>query len=44
MFWRKENVAFQHKKLIPSVKDGGGSIMVWADFAASGPGKLTIIW
>ena len=41
--WRKENTAFQHKNLIPSVKHGGGSIMVWACFAASGPGRLAII-
>ncbi|KAI4875917.1 hypothetical protein NFI96_025592 [Prochilodus magdalenae] len=36
--WRKENPAFQHKNLIPSVKHGGGSIMVWACFPVSGPG------
>lgn len=35
--------AFQDKNLKPSVKHGGGSIMVWACFAASGPGRLTII-
>uniref|UniRef100_A0A671SG18 Transposase Tc1-like domain-containing protein n=1 Tax=Sinocyclocheilus anshuiensis TaxID=1608454 RepID=A0A671SG18_9TELE len=40
--WRKEHTAFQHKYLIPSVKHGGG-IMVWAGFAASGPGWLAII-
>lgn len=40
---RKENTAFQHKNLILSVKHGGASIMVWACFAASGPGQLAII-
>ncbi len=39
----KKNTAFQHKKPIPSVKHGGGSNMVWACFAASGPGRLAII-
>ena len=41
--WRKENTTFQHKSLIPSVKRGGGSVMVWGCFAASGPGRFTII-
>ncbi len=40
---RKENTAFQHKNRIPSVKHGGESIMVWAYFDASGPGRLAII-
>ncbi len=34
--WRKENTEFQHKNLTPSVKHAGGSIMVWACFAACG--------
>ena len=36
---RKENTVFQHKNFIPSVKHGGGSIMVWVCCAASGPGQ-----
>ncbi len=40
---RKEHTAFQVKNLIPSVKHGGGSIMAWACFAASGPGQPDII-
>jgi hypothetical protein len=31
-----------HINLIPTVKYGGGSIMVWGCFAASGPGQLAI--
>ena len=41
--WRKQNTAFQGKNLIPTVKHGGGSVMVWGCFAAAGPGQLTII-
>uniref|UniRef100_A0A3Q3J790 Tc1-like transposase DDE domain-containing protein n=1 Tax=Monopterus albus TaxID=43700 RepID=A0A3Q3J790_MONAL len=41
--WRKPNIAFQEKNLIPTVKHGGGSVMVWGCFAAAGPGQLTII-
>ena len=41
--WRKENTAFQHKNLVPSVKHDGSIIVVWLCFAASGPGWLAII-
>jgi hypothetical protein len=41
--WRKKSTAQQHQNLIPTVMYGGGSIMVWGCFAASRPGKLTII-
>jgi hypothetical protein len=40
--WRKKGTAHQHQNL-PTVKYGGGSIMVWDCFAASGPGQLVII-
>ena len=40
--WRNEKTAFQQKNLILSVKHGGGSIMAWACFAASGSGWLAI--
>ncbi|MBN3293577.1 TCB1 transposase, partial [Polypterus senegalus] len=40
--WRKETTAFQHKNLIPFVKHGGVSIMVWACFAASGASSYLI--
>ncbi len=41
--WRKTNTAFHRKNIIPTVKHGGGSVMVWGCFAASGPGLLAII-
>ena len=41
--WRKANTAFHNKNIIPTVKHGGGSVMVWGCFAASGPGRLAII-
>ncbi len=41
--WRKTNTAFHKKNIIPTVKHGGGSVMVWGCFAASGPGWLAII-
>ena len=41
--WCKPNTAFQEKNLIPTVKHGGGSVMVWGCFDAAGPGQLTII-
>ncbi len=34
---------FIEKNIIPTVKHGGGSVMVWGCFAASGPGRLYII-
>ncbi|KAK3557302.1 hypothetical protein QTP70_026615 [Hemibagrus guttatus] len=41
--WRKSNTVFQKKNIIPTVKYGGGSVMVWGCFAASGPGRLAVI-
>ncbi len=41
--WRKSNTAFQKKNIIPTVKYGGGSVIVWGCFAASGPGRLAVI-
>ena len=41
--WRKPNTTFQDKHVLPTVKHGGGSIVVWGCCVASGTGKLTIV-
>ncbi len=41
--WRKPNTEFQKQNLKPTVKHGGGSVMVWGCFAASGVGSLVFI-
>ena len=38
--WRKEGEAFHPNKSIPTVKHGGGSIMLWGCFAAAGTGQI----
>jgi len=39
----KSNTAFHKKNIIPTVKHGEGSVLVWGCFAALGPGRLAII-
>ncbi|GAA6067193.1 uncharacterized protein LOC117533128 [Tachysurus ichikawai] len=41
--WCKSNTACQKQNIILTVKYGGGSVMVWGCFAASGPGRLAVI-
>ncbi|KAF7640693.1 hypothetical protein LDENG_00022540, partial [Lucifuga dentata] len=43
LFGSVKLTAFQKKNIIPTVKHGGGSVMVWGCFAASGPGRLAVI-
>lgn len=38
--WRKKNTEFQEKHLLPTVKFGGGSIMLWGCVASTGTGNL----
>uniref|UniRef100_A0A669BVS3 Tc1-like transposase DDE domain-containing protein n=1 Tax=Oreochromis niloticus TaxID=8128 RepID=A0A669BVS3_ORENI len=38
--WRKTNTAHHSEHTIPTVKYGGGSIMLWGCFSSAGPGKL----
>lgn len=41
--WRKKNTELQPKNLQATVKHGGGSVMVWGCFSASGVGNLVFI-
>ncbi len=38
--WRKPNETFAPQNNVPTVKDGGGSLMFWGCFAATGTGPL----
>jgi transposase len=41
--WRTPSEAFSQRCILPTMKHGGGSIMVWGCMAASGVGNLHII-
>ncbi|KAK3562696.1 hypothetical protein QTP86_005323 [Hemibagrus guttatus] len=38
--WRRKNAELHPKNSIPTVKHGGGNIMLWGCFSAKGPGRL----
>ncbi|GFS82309.1 transposable element Tcb1 transposase [Trichonephila clavipes] len=41
--WRKPNTTLDPKNLRPTVKQGGGSVMVWGCMASNGVGNLVFI-
>ena len=41
--WRKNGTAFKKHNIIPTVKFGGGSIMIWGCFLSKGTGELQVI-
>ena len=41
--WRKRNAEYNPKITIPTVKHGGGNLMLWGCFSAKGTGRLHCI-
>jgi len=41
--WRHDGDAFKEDYLVPLVKHGGGSIMIWGCFSSAGTGDIAII-
>jgi len=40
MFGRKKNESYAEKNTLPTVKHGGGLVMLWGRFASSGTENL----
>uniref|UniRef100_A0A803K993 Tc1-like transposase DDE domain-containing protein n=1 Tax=Xenopus tropicalis TaxID=8364 RepID=A0A803K993_XENTR len=38
--WRKKNAAYDPQNTVPTVKHGGGDILLWGCFSAKGTGQL----
>ena len=43
MVWRKKNTGLESKNLIPTVKHGGGGVIVWGCVSTEGIGNLHFI-
>ncbi|GFX11600.1 transposable element Tc1 transposase [Trichonephila clavipes] len=43
LVWRKQDTALEKENLVPTVKYGGGGVMVWGCMAANGVGCLIFI-
>ncbi len=41
--WRRKKAELHPKNAIPTVKHGGGNIMLWGCFSAKGPGRLICV-
>jgi len=41
--WRHPNEDFKEKNVVPTVKHGGGSVMLWGCMSAAGTGRLRFI-
>ncbi len=41
--WRQPGEEYKDKSVLPTVKHGGGSVMVWSCMSAAGTGELQFI-